>query len=92
MPPEAFFDPAGDGAFVYAAEGDEFKLYSKGFNRIDEGGRHGYVRSLDRSEDDIAVWPPPPVREPEPVDEEEMRRQMEEIFGRDFVEKHFRDE
>jgi hypothetical protein len=91
VPAEAFLDPAGDGAFVYAVEGDEFKLYGKGFNRIDEGGRHGYVRSLGRSEDDIAVWPPP-VREPEPVDEEEMRRQMEEIFGRDFVEKHFRDE
>ena len=56
-PGEAFLDPTCDDAFVYALDGDGFKLYSKGPNSIDEGGRDGYVKSLGRSEDDIAVWP-----------------------------------
>lgn len=56
-PDEAFLDPTCDDAFVYALDGDGFKLYSKGPNGIDEGGRDGFVRDLDRSQDDIAIWP-----------------------------------
>jgi hypothetical protein len=56
-PDGAFLDPTCNDAFVYALDGDGFKLYSKGPNGIDEGGRRGYVKSLNRSEDDIAVWP-----------------------------------
>ncbi len=56
-PNEAFLDPTGNDAFVYTLDGDGFKLYSKGPNGIDEGGRNGFVRDLNRSEDDIALWP-----------------------------------
>jgi len=57
-PDEAFLDPTGNDAFVYTLDGDGFKLYSKGPNGIDEDGRNGFVRDLNRSEDDIALWPP----------------------------------
>ena len=56
-PAEAFHDPTGNDAFVYALDGDGFKLYSKGINRIDEGGRRSYVLTLDKNQDDIAIWP-----------------------------------
>ncbi|MEN6429212.1 MAG: hypothetical protein ABFE13_28020 [Phycisphaerales bacterium] len=86
VPPEAFSDPTTGGAFVYAPEGDNFRLYSKGLNHIDEDGRNGYVRALDRSEDDIPLWPPLPAREPEPYDEESDRKALEAIYGKDYVE------
>jgi len=92
VPAEAFFDPTAGEAFVYTPDGDSFKLYSKGFNRIDEGGRSGYVRALDKSEDDIWLWPPPPVRESEPLDDEEVKKQMEEIYGKDYAETFFKDD
>ena len=57
VPGETFLDPINGGAFVYVLEGDSFKIYSKGPNGIDEGGRDGYVRALKRSEDDMAIWP-----------------------------------
>jgi hypothetical protein len=56
IPTEAFIDPTGNDEFVYALDGDGFSLYSKGINRIDEGGRYGYVRALDKNQDDIAIW------------------------------------
>jgi len=59
VPAEVFLDPTSDDAFVYALDGDGFRLYSKGINRIDEGGRRGYVRALDKNQDDIAIWPLP---------------------------------
>jgi len=65
--PEAFCDPASGDAFVYTRNGDSFRLHSKGRNRIDEGGRHGYVRPLKKVEDDIWIWPPQ-------VPEEERKR------------------
>jgi len=58
-PAEAFLDPTSDDVFVYALDGDGFKLYSKGINRIDEGGRPGYVLTSDKNQDDIAIWPLP---------------------------------
>ena len=42
---------------MYDLDGDDFKLYSKGKNGIDEGGRWEYVRALDKHHDDIAIWP-----------------------------------
>jgi len=83
-PAEAFFDPTNGGGFVYTLDGDNFKLYSKGPNGIGEGGRHGYVKALDKVEDDIWIWPPP-VPEPEPeLSKEELEKQMEKIYGKDY--------
>ena len=86
-PPEAYSDPASGGAFVYARDGDSFRLYSKGLNRIDEGGRNGYVKALDKVEDDIWIWPP---AAPEPEDDkstdDEMMKLMEKFYGPGYVE------
>ena len=89
VPAEALVDPTCGDAFVYALDGDSFKLYSKGENRIDEGGRRGYVKALDKSEDDILLWPPSPP--PEPRDEESIREELEAIYGKEYVEAHFKD-
>jgi hypothetical protein len=86
VPAEAFSDPTTGEAFIYGLDGDNFKLYSKGPNRIDEGGRRRYVKALKKSEDDISIWPPPV---PEPRDEstdDEMLKQMEEIYGKEYME------
>jgi hypothetical protein len=88
VPPDALLDPTADEAFVYVPDGDSFKLYSKGPNRVDEGGRNRYLRALKKSEDDISIWPPP-VPEPEPESDsldEEMREQLEKAYGKDYVE------
>jgi energy-coupling factor transporter transmembrane protein EcfT len=56
--PENFVDPTNEGRFVYKLWGDEFKLYSKGRNNIDEDGRRSH--SPDKKEkgpDDISIWP-----------------------------------
>ncbi len=56
--PENFVDPTNEGQFVYKLSGDEFKLYSKGINNIDEDGQRS--RSPDEKErgpDDISIWP-----------------------------------
>ena len=57
VPPEAFIDPMNNGSFVYKLTEENFTLYSQGKNGIDEGGRWGYVRDLDKHHDDIAIWP-----------------------------------
>ncbi|KPL21274.1 MAG: hypothetical protein AMJ75_10295 [Phycisphaerae bacterium SM1_79] len=57
VPGEAFLDPTNNDAIVYALEGDGFRLYSKGPNGIDEGGRNGFIHDLKTSEDDITIWP-----------------------------------
>jgi hypothetical protein len=92
VPPEAFLDPTTGEAFVYVPEGDSFKLYSKGPNRLDDGGRRGsYVGALDISEDDIAIWPPLVAA---PADhsltEKEMMKQLEMAYGRSFVETYMK--
>jgi hypothetical protein len=81
-PAEAFLDPTAGEAFVYTLDGDSFRLYSKGSNRIDEGGRRRYVKALDKSEDDIAIWPPPRP-EPQPS-KEEIEKELEKIYGKDY--------
>jgi hypothetical protein len=53
VPKLALIDPYTEVQFVYKKEGDGFRLYSKGKNRIDENGfRAG-------SADDFMFWPPP---------------------------------
>jgi hypothetical protein len=93
VPAEALVDPTNGEAFVYATDGDGFRLYSKGPNRIDEGGRSGYVRASKKVEDDIWIWPPPA---PEPAEDEsmddEMLKQMEQIYGKEFVETYMKED
>jgi len=87
IPAEASLDPTSSASFVYARDGDNFKLYSKGINRLDEGGRDRYVKALGRVEDDIAIWPPYVREPPEPLsreETEEMLKQLAEIYGERF--------
>jgi hypothetical protein len=87
VPAEAFADPTGGGAFVYVLDADGLRLYSRGLNRIDEGGRHGYVRALDKVEDDIWLWPPPaPEPEDDKLTDDEMMKQLEKIYGPGYME------
>lgn len=91
VPSEAFLDPMSGSGYVYASDGSSFRLYSKGRNRIDEGGRHGYVRTLKKVEDDIWIWPPPAPKPPEDeLTDDEMRKQMEQIYGREYVETYMK--
>ena len=90
VPPEAYNDPAGGGAFAYTRDADSLRLYSKGLNRIDEGGRSGYVRASTKVEDDIWIWPPPAPEPEEKLTDDEVRKQMEEIYGREFVETYMK--
>ncbi|MCL5278681.1 MAG: hypothetical protein M1376_02090 [Planctomycetes bacterium] len=89
VPAETLVDPTNGEPFVYVTEGDGFRLYSKGPNRIDEGGRSGYVRASKKVEDDIWIWPPPPPA-PEPS-EDEVRQQMEQIYGKNYMEAIMKD-
>jgi hypothetical protein len=51
-PPEVFIDPLNGGSFVYKLTEDDFVLYSKGKNNIDENG------SRKGTADDWLIWPP----------------------------------
>ncbi|MHC4478708.1 MAG: type IV pilus modification PilV family protein [Planctomycetota bacterium] len=42
VPSRALTDPINNGAFVYRLDGKTFRLYSRGKNNIDEGGRRHY--------------------------------------------------
>jgi len=92
VPAEALVDPTNGDAFVYVTDGDSFRLYSKGLNRLDEGGRSGYVRGSKKVEDDIWIWPP---SVPKPGDndssDDELRKQMEEIYGKGYMETYMKD-
>jgi len=52
-PAEALIDPTNGGEFVYSLVGDGFRLYSKGQNGIDEGGK----KDRKTGADDILIWP-----------------------------------
>jgi hypothetical protein len=59
-PTRAFIDPLNGGAFVYDVTEGGFKLYSKGPNGVDEGGRDGRPKPEDENApDDVAIWPIP---------------------------------
>ena len=49
---EILVDPFNDGSFVYLLTGNDFRLYSKGENDIDEDGKYG------AGADDYSFWPP----------------------------------
>jgi hypothetical protein len=65
VPAEAFIDPLNGGAFVYKLTKDNFTLYSRGKNGIDEGGKQETEGSIDSEgnwipkskEDDLLIWP-----------------------------------
>jgi hypothetical protein len=87
VPADAFDDPTSVDRFVYALDEDGFTLYSKGVNRIDEGGRNDWNEARDTYEDDIAIWPPH-VRKPRPQTKEsmdEMMKQLAEIYGERYL-------
>jgi hypothetical protein len=90
VPPEAFFDPTAEGPFVYAPDGDSFRLYSRDLNGIDEGGRRRYVKALHKSEDDIPIWPPPAPEPEDKLTEDELLKQMEQIYGKEYVETYMK--
>jgi hypothetical protein len=60
---EVLVDPMNGGAFVYRRTGDNFILYSKGLNGIDEGGKREEVvftdgrKVLNEGCDDYVIWP-----------------------------------
>ncbi|MHC4397540.1 MAG: hypothetical protein ACYS1A_18005 [Planctomycetota bacterium] len=50
---EIFVDPFNNGPFVYKLTEENFTLYSKGKNNIDEGGK----RDNESGADDWQIWP-----------------------------------
>ncbi len=64
-PAEAFVDPLNGGDFVYKPTAENFTLYSRGKNNIDEGGKQqtdGHIDSKGNwipksNEDDLLIWP-----------------------------------
>lgn len=55
---DAFIDPLNKQGFVYRLEGDGFRLYSAGFNGVDEEGVRECGNWLEEGRaDDISIWP-----------------------------------
>ena len=54
VPKEILVDPVNGGSFVYKLTGENFTLYSKGKNNIDEGGRS----DRESGADDFLIWSP----------------------------------
>jgi hypothetical protein len=54
--PEVFIDPTNAGPFVYKVSGQDFILYSRGENNIDENGE--YRAQYRDGADDWFIWPP----------------------------------
>ena len=54
VPEEILVDPINGGSFVYKLTEENFTLYSKGQNNINEGGE----LSSDSGADDWTIWPP----------------------------------
>ncbi|MBA7660797.1 hypothetical protein ES703_68803 [subsurface metagenome] len=62
-PAEIFVDPINGDSFVYKLTEENFTLYSKGKNNIDENGQYNTKWAPDYSwhkveEDDWLIWPP----------------------------------
>lgn len=56
-PAKAFIDPQNGGAFVYKLTEENFTLYSKGKNNIDDGGKRDKSREPKTGADDWLIWP-----------------------------------
>lgn len=63
-PGEIFVDPINGGSFVYKLTEENFALYSKGKNNIDEGGRYKIVPGDEC--DDRPIWPQRIYKHPSP--------------------------
>jgi hypothetical protein len=60
---EIFVDPMNGDSFVYKLTDENFRLYSKGKNNIDEDGQYNSTwdpnsRQWKEKEDDWPIWPP----------------------------------
>ncbi len=63
VPAEIFIDPINNDSFVYKLTEDNFTLYSKGENNIDEDGQFNTIWDPNSFEsmieqDDRLIWPP----------------------------------
>jgi hypothetical protein len=59
---EYLTDPVSQERFVYKRDGDNFILYSKGYDGIDSGGKRKTIfdpnkPSITHVQDDILIWP-----------------------------------
>jgi hypothetical protein len=57
VPGEILIDSMNGGNFVYELTDENFRLYSKGFNNIDENGRYESHWPQDAQPDDRLIWP-----------------------------------
>ena len=55
--PEIFIDPFNGGSFVYKLTEENFTLYSKGKNNIDEDGKRDRWGEEKTGADDWLIWP-----------------------------------
>ena len=71
VPEQILVDPINGGSFVYKLTEENFTLYSKGKNNIDEDGKHKRRYGETSEGDDWLIWPqriykPPPPPSPPP--------------------------
>lgn len=57
-PEEIFVDPINGSSFIYKLTDENFILYSKGKNNIDEGGKRDKWDEEKTGADDWLIWPP----------------------------------
>ncbi len=57
-PAEIFVDPHNGGDFVYEITEENFRLYSKGKNNVDEDGKYKRRYGETSEGDDWLIWPP----------------------------------
>ncbi len=68
VPTEILVDPINGGSFVYKLTEENFTLYSKGKNNIDEGGKRG------GDSDDWPIWSQSMYKPPLPFPPQQNRR------------------
>jgi hypothetical protein len=68
VPAENFVDPINGRSFVYKLTEENFTLYSKGKNNIDEGGKRG------GGSDDLPIWSQSMYKPPLPFPPQQSRR------------------
>jgi len=66
VPGEILVDPINGGSFVYKLTEENFTLYSKGNNNIDEGGKYRRRYGETSEGDDWLIWPQRIYKPPSP--------------------------
>ncbi len=56
-PAEIFIDPINGGSFIYKLTDENFTLYSRGKNNINEGGKRDRCDEEKTGADDWLIWP-----------------------------------